>query len=123
MAEQVKDFRDLVTWQRAMDLVPEVYRSVKKLPREETFALAAQIRRASVSIPANIAEGHARQHTREFLQHLSFARGSLAELWTLLAVAVRLAYLKPDEVQALEQRMVEIRRLLAGLVSSLRRRS
>lgn len=123
MTGQVMDFRDLTTWQRAMDLVPEVYRLVKKLPHEETFALGAQIRRAVVSIPANIAEGHARQHTKEFLQHLSIARRSLAELWTLLAAAVRLGYLGVETVERLEERMAEIRKLPFGLSSRLRTRT
>ena len=84
------NYRDLVVWQRAIDLVPEVYQLVKKLPKEETYALGDQLRRAVVSIPANAAEGQARQHHKEFLQHLSIAKGSLAELHTLLTVAQKL---------------------------------
>ena len=79
----VQNYRDLKVWQESMDLTPEVYRLQRKLPKEETYGLGDQIRRAAVSIPANIAEGHARQHTKEFLQYLAIARGSLAELETL----------------------------------------
>jgi four helix bundle protein len=115
----VNDFRDLVTWQKAMELVPLVYQQAKKLPRDEVHGLSAQIRRAAVSIPANIAEGHSRRHTKEFLQHLSIARGSSAELLTLLEIAVRLGLLQPDEISPLQQRIIEIRRLTAGLMARL----
>ena len=123
MVASVKDFRDLTTWQRAMDLVAQVYRMVKKLPSEETYALGSQIRRAVVSIPANIAEGHARQHTKEFLQYLSIARGSTAELWTLLIIAARLSYLTPKELAELEAILQETRRLLSGLINQLKSRA
>jgi len=116
----VNDFRDLVTWQKAMELVPLVYQQAKKLPRDEVHGLSAQIRRAAVSIPANIAEGHSRRHTKEFLQHLSIARGSSAELLTLLEIAVRLGLLQPEEIRLLQQRIIEIRRLTAGLMARLR---
>ena len=82
--EKKADYTELVVWQRAMALVPDVYTLLKAFPQEETYALADQIRRAVVSIPANIAEGQARQHRKEFIQHLSIAKGRLAELHTLL---------------------------------------
>ena len=119
MNKPVQDYRDLVAWQKAMELVPTVYTQVKKLPREELHCLSAQIRRAAVSIPANIAEGHSRRHTREFIQHLSIARGSTAELATLLEIAVRLSYLAREEVTPLTERIIEIRRLTAGLMTRL----
>jgi four helix bundle protein len=122
MADKVRDYRDLVTWQRAMDLVVQVYPFVRKLPAEETYALGAQIRRSVVSIAVNVAEGHARQHTREFLQHLSMARGSLAEVWTLLVVAVRMGYLTANDIVPIEASLSELRRLLFGLTAQLRRR-
>jgi four helix bundle protein len=106
-----------------MDLLPVVYQQVRKLPREELHALSAQIRRAAVSIPANIAEGHSRRHTKEFIQHLSIARGSLAELSTVLEGAVRLGFLSSEEVKSLELRIVEVRRLTAGLMARLQRDS
>lgn len=116
-----KSYQDLVVWQRAIDLVPKVYEQLKRLPKEETYGLADQIRRAAVSIPANIAEGQARQHSKEFLQHLSIAKGSLAELHTLLVVAHRLSYLNQSQLEAMENEIAEIRRPLSGLIESLRR--
>lgn len=79
--------QDLIVWQRAMQLVPLVYAVARRLPVEERYALADQLHRAAVSIPANIAEGQARQHHREFIQALTIARGSLAEVDTLLMIA------------------------------------
>lgn len=117
---QIRDFRDLTTWQRSMDLIPAVYEVVRKLPRDETHALGAQLRRAVVSIPSNIAEGHARQHTKEFLQHLSIARGSTAEVWTLLMAAERLGYLEREQLRKLESILQEVRRLLSGLINRLK---
>ncbi len=116
----VQDYRDLIIWQKAIDLVPEVYRLIKRFPKEETYALADQVRRAAVSIPANIAEGQARQHTREFLQHLSVARGSLGELDTLLIVASRLGYLTEYESAELERSLLDLRRPLITLILRLR---
>lgn len=119
MTEKVKDYRDLKVWQRAMDLVPVAYRLARSLPRHEQFSLADQIRRSAVSVPANVAEGQARTHTREFLQHLSIARGSLAELHTLMLVAERLQYLTRAELDTIEQVIVDVRMPLSGLISRL----
>jgi four helix bundle protein len=119
MIEKVKDYRDLKVWQHAMDLVSVAYRLAQRLPKQEQFALADQIRRAVVSIPANIAEGQARQHTREFLQHLAIARGSLAELHTLFLVAERLQYLAREELEKLETAVLDVRMPLSGLIKRL----
>ena len=119
MAEKVQDYRDLKVWQRAMDLVPLTYRLVRNLPRHEQFSLTDQIRRSAVSVPANIAEGQARKHTREFLQHLSIARGSLAELHTLMLVAERLQYLTHEELTTIEQAIIDVRMPLSGLINRL----
>lgn len=118
--QKIQSYRDLKAWQQAIELVPPVYGLLRKLPREETYALAGQIRRSVVSVAANIAEGHARQHTREFLQHLSIARGSLAELDTLLVVAEKLEYLTADDVQPVTARMKSIRMVLHGITRGLR---
>lgn len=119
MAAKISSFRDLRVWQKAMDLVPEAYRLTAKLPKSETFSLGDQIRRAAVSVPANIAEGHGRQHTKEFLQHLAIARGSLAELHTLLLVAQRLNYLGSVDLEAGETAIQTVRMLLFGLIVRL----
>lgn len=113
-------YHDLKVWLRAIDLAPVVYRLLKHLPKEETYALATQIRRAVVSIPANIAEGHARQYTREYLHHVSIAQGSLAELETLWIVAAKLDYVSKEEIEPVQAEIGEIRMMLHGLAKSLR---
>ena len=122
MSEQTRGYRELIVWQKAMDLVPGVYQLVRKLPREELYAMSSQIRRAVISIPANIAEGQARQHPAEFAQHLSIARGSLAELDTLLMATERLGYLQTEDLEAISPLMIEVRRLLQGLLQSIRKK-
>ena len=89
----IKDFKDLTVWQKAMELVAEVYLLVKKLPKEELFALSDQIRRSSISIPSNIAEGQARNSVKEFIHFLAIAKGPKAELETQLLLCVKINYL------------------------------
>ena len=122
MSETTKGYRDLIAWQKAMELIEPVYLLVKHLPVEERYELSSQIRRAVISVPANIAEGQARQHAKEFLQFLSMARGSLAELDTLLLAAQRLEYLTAMQVAPVEERITELRRILQGLMSSVQQR-
>ncbi len=93
----IKCYRDLQVWQKAMDLVLDCYQLSHKFPKNEIHGLTDQLRRAAVSVPANIAEGHERQHTREFLQYLSMACGSLAEIEILVQIADRLNYVGPEE--------------------------
>ncbi|MCC6627832.1 MAG: four helix bundle protein [Chloroflexi bacterium] len=89
----MSSFRDLRVWQAGLSLAERVYAVTRAFPRSETYGLASQLQRAAVSVPSNIAEGHARQHTKEYLHHLSVAPGSLAEVETQLEIAVRLGYL------------------------------
>jgi four helix bundle protein len=119
MVETVRNFRELRVWQIAIDLVPEAYRLARCLPHQERFVLSDQIRRAAVSVPANIAEGQARQHTKEFLHHLSIARGSLAELQTLMLLAERLSYISCEGQEALQKMILDVRTLLSGLIRHL----
>lgn len=118
----ISSHRDLLVWQKSMDLMVEVYRIAHQLPDIEKFALASQIRRAASSIPANIAEGKARGTTKSFLNFLSIADGSLAELDTHLEAAVRLKYLSRDMQAPLIDRMEEIGRMIHGLKKSLLKR-
>jgi four helix bundle protein len=120
---QGRSYRDLELWQKAMDLVVECYGATKKFPEREVYGLISQIQRAAVSIPANVAEGQGRQHRPEFIQHLSIAYGSLAELETHIQIARRLNYLKDDEERRLLQRTGEVGRLLNGLLRFLRRKN
>ena len=114
-----QNYKDLIVWQRAIDLVPKVYEVLKTFPKEENFALTSQIRRAAVSIPANIAEGQGRMHKKEFAQFLSIAKGSLAELHTLLIIAQRLDYLTPEKLADLEKELAEVAKPLHGLITKL----
>ena len=94
----MKSFRELRVWQAAMNLVEKVYLLTRRFPKQETYALATQIQRAAVSIPSNIAEGHTREHLKEYLHHLSMAQASLAELETQLEISMRLKYLLPQQL-------------------------
>jgi len=114
-------YRDLKVWQQAIDLVPQIYALVKTFPREEIYALSDQIRRAAVSVPANIAEGPARLHSKEFLHHLAIARGSFAELDTLLIVAHRLGYLTTVDLDAISTSLLDVRMPLQGLINTPQR--
>ena len=115
----IQSYRDLEVWQKAMDLVVECYQITKAFPKAETFGLSSQLQRAAVSIVANIAEGHARQHTKEFQQSLSIAYGSLAELETHILIAERLKYVSTSQLTKLLDRTAEIGRMLNGLRRSL----
>lgn len=112
---------ELLAWQEAIALVKEVYRATADFPREETYGLTSQIRRAVVSVPTNIAEGAARTGYKEFLQFLSIARGSLSELETHIIIANELGYL--DQNNQLMVRIDRIFALVGGLMASLRKRS
>lgn len=105
-----------------MDCVVESYQAVKRFPAEEKYALSDQIRRAAVSVPANIAEGRGRRHTKEFLRHLSIAYGSLAELETHFLIAQRLGYLDATLAQTILTKTATIARMINGLERSLRKR-
>ena len=112
-------YRDLIVWQKAMDLVVEIYRLSQTFPNSEKFGLAAQMQRAAVSIPSNIAEGHARKSTGAFTNHLSIAAGSLAELETQIMLAHRLDLCPQELAKSLLTRTDEIGRMLSGLKTSL----
>lgn len=114
-----KSYRDLEVWQKAMNLVVDCYQITKGFPKSEVFGLASQLQRAAVSIAANIAEGRARQHTKEFLQHISIAYGSLAEMETHIHIAKRLSYISEDQLQEMLKKASEIGRMLNGLRKSL----
>lgn len=118
----IRSYQDLDVWRKAMDLVTEVYTLTQAFPREEMYGLTSQVRRAVVSIPANIAEGWGRKSRKEYIQFLRIARGSLLELETLLMIAVNLNYLPPAKAQPTLARVEEISRMLSGLMSSLNRR-
>ena len=115
----VKDYKELIVWQKSMDLVVEVYRLVKKLPKEETYALSDQMRRAVVSIPSNIAEGKNRSSEKDYLRFLFIARGSRAEVETQLLICVRLDYLEEAEVEYALNLCSEVGKMLSTMISKM----
>jgi len=119
----VKDYRELIVWQKAMDLVAAAYRATANFPRTEVYGLTSQIRRAAVSIPSNIAEGQARNTTRDFLHFLAVSYGSLKELETQILIAERLEYIDGHTRDVLVQATTEVARLISGLANSLKKRN
>ena len=110
------NYKDLTVWQKAMDLVSEVYRLVKKLPEEEKYALANQMRRSAVSIPSNIAEGKGRKTDNEFKNFLGIANGSLMELETQLLICIRLKYVDESETHLAFSLLDEVNRMITTLM-------
>ena len=118
----LRSYRDLEVWQKSMDLVVACYQMTKEFPKSEIYGLTSQLQRAAVSIPANIAEGRHRQHGKEFLQHLSIAYGSLAELETHIQIAERLNYIKKSKADNILDHAAEIGRMLNGLRKSIEKK-
>jgi four helix bundle protein len=119
---KIGSYRDLIVWQRAMDLADVAYDLTKSFPKDERFGLISQVQRSAVSIPSNIAEGHGRKHLGEYLHHLSIANGSLMELETQLTIASRRDYISSADVQHGFNLSGDVGRLLAGLIRALKAR-
>ena len=117
---EVTSYRDLRVWKESMHLVVAIYRTVAGFPKEEMYGVTSQIKRSAISIPSNIAEGHARDSTREFLRHLSISQGSLAELETQLMLTGELGYLNPSHIDPLLSRCADVGKMIRGLQKSLR---
>ena len=118
----IQSFRDLEAWQAAMDLSVRVYSVSLRLPPEERFGLTSQIRRASVSVPSNVAEGQSHGKVGRYIEHVRIAIGSLGELSTELELARRLKFLTTTDLLEVERQLVSTRRLLFGLLRSLRQK-
>ena len=118
---KLQSFRELIVWQKALRLAIEVYNVSKNFPREELYGLTSQIRRAAFSIPANIAEGYARRHLGEYLQFLSIAYGSGAELETGLIIIREIGLLPKKDFDKLMQLLDEVMRMLNALMKSLKK--
>lgn len=116
-------YKDLIAWQKAMDLAEAIYQLTRDFPREEIYGLTSQLRRCAVSVPSNIAEGQGRTTPGEFKQFLGHARGSLLELETQLQLAKRLGYCSADREKALLMLSTEVGRVLNGLMGSLETRN
>ena len=119
MTDGIRSYRDLIVWQKAMELVKHTYLLASGFPAHERYGLADQMRRSAVSIPSNIAEGQARQHTAEFRQFLFVALGSLAELETQTLIAHDVTYLSSKQLHEIETKIGEIRRMIHGLIRQL----
>lgn len=115
----VQSYKDLIAWQKAMDLVVVIYQATTSFPADERFGLTIQTRRAAVSVPSNIAEGQGRGPGQDFVRFLSIARGSLQEVDTQLVLAVRLGFLKQSAYDPLSNLLVEVAKLINGLIRSI----
>jgi len=116
----MKSFKELEVWRKAVKLAASVYKRTDKFPTPENYVLIPQIRKAAVSVPANIAEGWGRGSTKEYVQFLLIARGSLMELLSHFAVAHELEYLNETDLQAIETDIDNVGKMLNGLITSLR---
>ncbi len=115
----VQHYRQLMVWQKAMDLAEQCYQITKSFPSEKRFGMVSQIRRAAASVPANIAEGQGRYHIKEFLNHLSMARGSLMEVETFLLLSERVGHVNSEQIKPLLSLCDEVSRMISGLRKSL----
>jgi four helix bundle protein len=119
MVMKVKSYRELRVWQQSVDFCVKVYQVTSIFPKEELYGLTSQIRRASVSVPSNIAEGQARNTTGEFSQFLGISKGSLAEVDTQLEIAKRLGFLSNESFQLFENEIETIGKMLNALQNAL----
>lgn len=120
--DAIRSYRQLIVWQKAMALARDVYRTSAKLPIRERYGLTQQVRRSVVSVPSNIAEGHGRMSSGDYVRFLAIARGSLHETETLLLLSVDLRFLDPGEVATAMGLIRECSRMLAALIRKLGRR-
>lgn len=116
----VNSYKDLIVWQKSIDLCETIYNVTEKFPKSELYGLTSQIRRSCISIPSNIAEGHLRGHKTEYKQFLHIAYGSSAELETQLLIALRIGYFNKDEFDKLNNLLVEIMKMLNKLLTILK---
>jgi four helix bundle protein len=117
-----KPHRELTVWQKSVDFTTHIYKLTEKFPKSEIYGLTSQMRRAAISIASNIAEGAARKTSKEFIQFLTIARGSISEIDTHLEIVGRLGYVSPQHIDSLDASLIELDRMLSGLVNNIRRR-
>jgi four helix bundle protein len=116
----IRCYRDLLIWQKGIDLVERIYSLTKLFPREELYGLSAQLRRSAVSIPSNIAEGFARSHNREYRQFLFISLGSCSELITQMTICQRLKYLDNQKANEIIQEADSLSRMIMALVKKIK---
>ena len=119
MTTGVRSYRDLKVWQKGIELSKIAYALTRKFPKYETYGLADQLRRSAVSVPSNIAEGQARQHTGEFRQFLHIALGSLAEVDTQIVIALEMGYITAEDASAIQGLIVELQKMMHALIARL----
>ncbi|CAD7803063.1 hypothetical protein CHRY9390_01019 [Chryseobacterium aquaeductus] len=113
-------FKELLVWQKSINFVTEIYKETESFPKAEMYGLVSQIRRATVSIPSNIAEGNSRRSVLDYLQFLRISRGSCAEVETQLIISKNLGFLDEEKSLKLNQDIIEISKMLNGLITSLK---
>jgi four helix bundle protein len=118
-SKPIHSYRDLIVWQKSVEMVLAVYRATKKFPASEQFAITSQVQRSAVSVPANIAEGYGRNTQKEYAHFLRIAHGSLSELETLLTISQKLSYCSAQEYSTLEKHTSEVARMLYALRKSI----
>jgi len=116
---EIKSYRDLIVWQKSMQLVTEVYTITRDFPKEEQYGLTAQIRRSAVSVPSNIAEGYGRKSTHDYIRFLQIACGSLYELQTQLEISVNLKYMAGENSESIVTLLNKIERTLNSMIKKL----
>lgn len=117
---EIKTYRDLIVWQKAMSFVTNIYKLTNEFPKEEIYALTSQIRRSAVSIPSNIAEGFGRNSKKEYVRFLQIAMASLFELQTQLQIAANLEYFTKELFEEFFELSREIERMLSSLIRKLK---
>ncbi len=115
----VNSYKELIVWQKSIELVSKVYSLTKKFPNDEKFGLVSQLNRASVSIPANIAEGWGRESRKNYVQFLRISRGSLFELETLLVISTNEGFVTPESFKEISIQTEEVSRMLISMIKKL----
>jgi len=115
----MKSYRDLIVWQKSMEMVTLIYQLLKQFPDVEKFGLTSQIKRSSVSIPSNIAEGYGRNYTKDYCRFLQIARGSLFECQTQLQIGINLNFVDKNQLKEIKELSIEIEKMLNSLIKKL----
>ena len=122
MEGKIKTYKDLIVWQRSIQLVTTVYSLTKTFPSDERFGLVSQLNRAVISIPSNIAEGWGRELSKNYLQFLRISRGSLMEVETMILISKKLGYINEENFKELNKEIEEVGKILQGLIKSVQQK-
>jgi four helix bundle protein len=122
MSTKINTYKDLIAWQKSIDLVSDVYSITKLFPAEEKFGIVSQLNRAAVSIPSNIAEGWGRESSKNYLQFLRISRGSVMELETLMIISKNLGYIEKEKQELITNRIEEVGKILQGLIKGVQQK-